>query len=70
MYDPAQSIWYGWKEIIRHWAMLYRISLANHTLGAPYMSLRQGLAMLRANSRYEASLDALHQKLQQNPLPA
>lgn len=69
MYDPANSIWFAWKEIIRHWAMLYRVSRANHALGVPYMGLRQGLAMLRANSRYEAKLNALHNKLQQHPPP-
>lgn len=67
MYDPAHSLWFAWKEITRHWALLYRVSRANHAKGAAYMGLKQGLALLRANSRFEADLDALHFQVQQNP---
>jgi hypothetical protein len=49
MYDPQHSIWYAWKEITRHWKILWRISLLNHQKGYPYMTTKQGLDMLKAN---------------------
>ena len=45
IYDPRHSIFYAWKEIIRHWRLLYSISLDNHRLGCRYLSLSEGVAM-------------------------
>jgi len=54
MYDPAHSIFFAWKEIIRHWNILSKISRQNHKiLGIPYMKFSEGLQMLRENSAYE-----------------
>ena len=47
IYDPRHSLFFAWKEIIRHWLILFRISRANHRLGYPYLSFREGLAMYR-----------------------
>jgi hypothetical protein len=53
MYDPKHSIFFAWKEIIRHWEILFRISRANHRLlKKPYMNVNDGLDMLKANKRY------------------
>jgi hypothetical protein len=53
MYDPRHSIFFAWKEIIRHWNILFRISRANHRLlQKPYMNITEGLEMLKANKRY------------------
>lgn len=53
MYDPRHSIFFAWKEIIRHWNILYRISRTNHrVLQKPYMNMTEGLEMLKANKRY------------------
>lgn len=67
IYDPGQSLFYAWGEIIRHWRMLYRVSRANHALGVPYMSFNEGRKMFRENARYEAMLDALHGQLLVRP---
>ena len=45
IYDPAHSIFFAWREIVRHWRMLYAISCANHRLGFRYLSLSEGVAM-------------------------
>jgi hypothetical protein len=45
IYDPQHSIFYAWKEIVRHWKILYSISRANHRLGFPYLSISEGKAM-------------------------
>jgi hypothetical protein len=53
MYDPKHSIFFAWKEIIRHWIILSRISRINHRmLKKPYMNISAGLEMLKANKRY------------------
>lgn len=53
MYDPGHSVFFAWKEIIRHWNILSKISRLNHhSLHRPYMNTRSGLAMLKENSQY------------------
>ena len=49
IYDPSHSVFFAWKEIIRHWNIMYRISKINHKNGVPYMTRSEGLAMLKAN---------------------
>lgn len=63
MYDPKHSLFYAWKEIIRHWMILWRISKVNHAKGHPYMSLQEGAAMFRANSLHVKALDEIALKL-------
>lgn len=53
IYDPKHSIFWAWKEIIKHWKILYRISRLNHQLKkTPYMTTRMGLDMFKQNSEY------------------
>lgn len=53
IYDPKHSIFFAWKEIIRHWKLLYGISKLNKQLkGIHYMSYKQGMKMLRDNTAY------------------
>lgn len=53
MYDPKHSIFFAWKEIIRHWNILYKISRLNHRRQKiPYMSFLSGVKMLRENAAY------------------
>lgn len=53
MYDPRHSVFFAWKEIIRHWHILVRISRQNHQLlRLPYMSVASGLQMFRENTAY------------------
>ena len=56
IYDPRHSIFFAWKEIIRHWNILYRISQANRRKGFRYLSFKEGTDMLKANSKLEAQL--------------
>jgi hypothetical protein len=54
IYDPKYSIFFAWKEIIRHLNILSRISRINNSQGKiPYMKLSSGLQMIKENSRYE-----------------
>ncbi|HEY6975221.1 MAG TPA: hypothetical protein VH396_02960, partial [Chitinophagaceae bacterium] len=44
IYDPAHSIFFAWKEIIRHWNILYKISRLNHNFHKlPYMKFGPGI---------------------------
>ncbi len=53
MYDPGHSLFFAWKEIIRHWNILFRISRYNHRhQKLPYMRFTDGIKMLRENNDY------------------
>ncbi len=57
IYDPKHSIFFAWKEIIRHLDVLYKISKANKAQqNLAYMTTQEGLAMLRANKKHVALL--------------
>jgi len=53
IYDPNHSILFAWKEIIRHWNILWKISLINHhCYNSPYLKMSSGLEMFRQNRSY------------------
>ncbi len=62
IYDPRHSIFFAWREIIRHWLILYKISVANHRLGHPYMSWSEGVKMLRTDEYNSKRLSAMDKK--------
>ena len=47
IYDPKHSVFYGWKELIRHIKYMYEISVANHKNGAPYLPHKIGMQEYR-----------------------
>jgi hypothetical protein len=59
IYDPSHSLFYAWKEIIRHWFILFRISRANHRLGYPYLTFREGVEMFREDKIVSRKLEAM-----------
>ncbi len=53
IYDPNHSIFFAWKEICRHWKLLYRISMLNSARkNMPLMTITQGMNLLRQNFEY------------------
>lgn len=53
IYDPGHSIFFAWKEILRHWRLLYKISKLNaRRKGIRKMDTGDGLRMLKENERY------------------
>ncbi|MES2849453.1 MAG: D-alanine--D-alanine ligase, partial [Bacteroidota bacterium] len=57
IYDPKHSIFFAWKEIIRHWNILYHISRMNHRNNKiPYMNFSSGIKMLKENTAYVKSI--------------
>lgn len=59
IYDPKHSLFFAWKEIVRHWIILNRISRQNKKKGHPYLSLREGIEMFRENKALSEKLDAM-----------
>ncbi|MEO8110065.1 MAG: hypothetical protein ABI594_08540 [Ginsengibacter sp.] len=53
IYDPNHSIFFAWKEIIKHLNILSRISRINKKRQCiPYMKLSKGMQMFRENKSY------------------
>jgi hypothetical protein len=59
IYDPAHSIFFAWKEIVRHWIILAKISRINHRLGFRYLSTREGIAMFREDRVWSEKLEKM-----------
>ena len=38
IYDPDMDIWTAYTHLIKHWRILYKISVQNHKRGVRYMS--------------------------------
>jgi hypothetical protein len=62
IYDPHHSIFFAWKEIIRHWVLLFKISRANHRLGYRYLSVAEGIRMFRKDKADSEILEAMQKK--------
>lgn len=60
MYDPSNTLWEGWRQIIRHWKWLYAISKANKMRGFPYLTFVAGKKMFADAKAYDAVLDPFH----------
>jgi len=56
MYDPRHSIFFAWKEIVRHWLILNRVSRMNHKRGVKYLTVKQGLKMFRDDKEHSRKL--------------
>lgn len=56
MYDPKHSLFFAWKEIIRHWTILWRISRMNHKRGFPYLSFSEGIKMFKEDKQHSKKL--------------
>ena len=56
MYDPKHSIFFAWKEIIKHYNILYKISTYNYKKGHPYLSIKQCKIMIKESKNLKYSL--------------
>jgi hypothetical protein len=59
IYDPRHSIFFAWKEIIRHWVLLWRISSMNHKKGHHYLTIKEGIQMFREDKIISKKLMAM-----------
>jgi hypothetical protein len=51
MYDPKHSIFFAWREIVRHWNILCRVSRMNHRLGHKYLTWKEAREMYRTDKK-------------------
>jgi hypothetical protein len=56
IYDPGQSIFTAWKEIVRHFSMLFQISRINNEKGHRFLTFPEGISMLRQNKLHVKKL--------------
>ncbi len=50
IYDPKHSLFFAWKELIRHISYMYEISVENHKDGVPYLSHKDGMEQYRLHN--------------------
>ncbi|MBT9484484.1 hypothetical protein [Sediminibacterium sp.] len=60
IYDPSHSIFFAWKEIMRHWKMLYKVSVQNKRKGFFYLTYKEGMKMFKENSQYLKKLNGIY----------
>lgn len=51
IYDPKHSLFFAWKEIIKHYRILFRISTLNHKKGIPYLNLNECFQLVKENKK-------------------
>lgn len=56
IYDPRHSIFFAWKEIVRHWLILNKVSILNHKRGVRYLTVKEGLKMFRDDREHSRKL--------------
>ncbi len=60
IYDPSHSIFFAWKEIIRHWKLLFVISVWNRkNNAAPFLTFKAGVNMFKQNMAVEKKLNSM-----------
>lgn len=59
IYDPTHSVFFAWKEIIRHWRMLYTVSMQNKKRGFTFLKYKEGITMFRGNNTYISKLNQI-----------
>ena len=58
MYDPKHSLWFGWKELTRHFHYMYLISKENKKNGAKYLTFKEGVKEFKNhNEHYDKILE-------------
>jgi hypothetical protein len=59
IYDPSHNLFFAWKEIIRHWHILWKISRLNHKKGHRYLSIKEGMEMFREDKENSKKIEAM-----------
>jgi hypothetical protein len=59
IYDPRHSLFFAWREIVRHWFILERISRINHKKGHRYLTWKEGIQMFREDKEWSGKLAAM-----------
>jgi hypothetical protein len=56
IYDCGMSLWQAYKEITKHWKMMYEIAKYNNANGYPYWSFKKGWMFLKEAKKLRKTL--------------
>lgn len=56
IYDPKHSLFFAWKELMRHIRYMYKISRMNHKNGAPYLPHKIGMEQYRLHLEHSKKI--------------
>ncbi len=56
IYDPKHSLFFAWKELLRHNRYMFEISVANHKNGAPYLPHKIGMKQYRIHLEHNKKI--------------
>ncbi|MDI9358524.1 MAG: hypothetical protein QM528_06230 [Phycisphaerales bacterium] len=56
IYDPQHSIFFAWKEVIRHWSLLYKVCIQNHQKGYSFPKFKEGVKMYSDSFDYNKKI--------------
>lgn len=59
IYDPKHSIFFAWKEIMRHYDILYKISTFNNKKGHSYLNIKQSRQLIIDNKKLTNHLKSI-----------
>lgn len=57
IYDPGHSLLFAWKEIARHFKLLFQVSVKNHQRGFRYLTVKEGMQMFKENKAVIKNLE-------------
>lgn len=52
IYDPKHTLLFGWKELLRHYRLLYQVSIQNKKNGHSYLSFKEGVQEFKKHNKY------------------
>ena len=52
IYHPNSSLWTAYKVLLSHWKVMYDISVINHKKGIPYLTLKEGMQVVKNINNY------------------
>lgn len=59
IFDPKHSIFFAWKEIARHWRLMYQIASYNHTVHkVAYLPFAAGIKEVKASGKIKKVLSS------------
>ena len=58
IYDPRHSLFFAWKELIRHQKMMFEISRLNHKKGHSFLSFKKGMEQYRLHQQHSLKIFA------------
>jgi len=59
MYDPRHSIFYAWKEIVKHWNIMCKIAIQNNKKGISFLNWADVKMMFKNNRLQVAALNKM-----------